>query len=616
MMGRRKIATTTTALAAVVALAVIAIVAVAPAGAQDDSSNGGKHTLKIGWAQNPHTLNPFVGLDEESFTVWALNWDLLVNFSPKDLTPAPGIAESWDVSDDEKTVTFHLVQNATWSDGVPITSKDVKYSLEVLGGEGALFTSYTDNITSITTPDDHTVVIKTSKPDARIVGGLFIYTLPQHIWGKVPVSELTGSYQPQLPLVGSGPFIVTQFDPGKLLTMERNPDFRGPAPEFDKIQFVTYGNEDAVERALQLGEVDLVAEVQPTTFDRVGEQPDIETLRSPSPSFTELAFNLCSEKNCPDAEFNPAVQDRTVRQAIAYAVDRERINTISSRDTSFVAHGLLPEFYKSFYEVPEQDYPLDVDRANQMLDDAGWESHGDGPRTKGDETLSFDVYVRSESRADTQAAQLIAEEAKAIGVEFKVQVVSTDKLTELTVRKVDGKPAPDFDTFVWGWGGDPYDPSFLLGLVTTGEIGNSSDSFYSNPEYDKLFEQQSTVFDTARRKEIIQRMVAITQRDLPYLVLTYDPVLQAYRTDRVGNVTPVCPEGDDGGIFCDQISYEPVLTLTPGVTSSDDSGGGGGVVLVIVGVLVIAAIAFFGIRARRRGGGGGGRDGGALELED
>src|SRR5215470_16900718 len=148
-MGLRRIATTKRALTAVVALAVIAIVAVAPAGAQDQSSSGGEHTLKIGWSQNPHTLNPFVGLDEESYTVWAINWDLLVNFDPKDLTPAPGIAQSWDVSDDEKTVTFHLVQNATWSDGVPITSKDVKYSLAVLGGNGALFTSYTDNITSI-----------------------------------------------------------------------------------------------------------------------------------------------------------------------------------------------------------------------------------------------------------------------------------------------------------------------------------------------------------------------------------------------------------------------------------------------------------------------------------
>ncbi len=84
----------------------------------------------------------------------------------------------------------------------------------MLGDNGVLFTSYTDNVTSIETPDPETVVIKTSKPDARIVGGLFIYILPKHIWGKVPVKELTGSYQPDLPLVGSGPYTVTEFERG------------------------------------------------------------------------------------------------------------------------------------------------------------------------------------------------------------------------------------------------------------------------------------------------------------------------------------------------------------------------------------------------------------------
>ena len=141
-------------------------------------------------------------------------------------------------------------------------------------------------------------------------------------------------------------------------------------------------------------------------------------------------------------------------------------------------------------------------------------------------------------------------------------MVSTDKLYDLTVRKVDGKPAPDFDTFIWGWGGDPYDPSFLLSVLTTDEIGGSSDSFYSNPEYDRLFDEQAGEFDTEARKEVIQRMVAITQRDLPYLVLTEDPNLEAYRTDRIANVEPVCPEGD-GDVFCDQTSYEPLLTLAP-----------------------------------------------------
>ena len=123
---------------------------------------------------------------------------------------------------------------------------------------------------------------------------------------------------------------------------------------------------------------------------------------------------------------------------------------------------------------------------------------------------------------------------------------------------MDGKPAPDFDTFIWGWGGDPYDPSFLLSILTTGEIGGSSDSFFSNAEYDKLYKEQLGVFDTDARREIIQRMVAITQDELPYLVLTEDPVLQAYRTDRIESIAPICP-AETGDLFCDSVSPLGVL---------------------------------------------------------
>ncbi len=104
--------------------------------------------LRIGWAQDPKNLNPFVGVNEEEFTIWAINWELLINCDPKDLTPAPGIAESWDVSEDGKTITFNLVKGAKWSDGEPITSADVKFSLETLGEDALLFTGYTSNVTA------------------------------------------------------------------------------------------------------------------------------------------------------------------------------------------------------------------------------------------------------------------------------------------------------------------------------------------------------------------------------------------------------------------------------------------------------------------------------------
>lgn len=604
-MRLRRAWTMTGFLAATVALAV----AVGSPAAAEDSQQA-KSILKIGWAQNPATINPYVGQDEEAFSIWAINWDLLVNFSPKDLSPTPGIAQSWDVSPDKKTVTFHLVPDAKWSDGKPITSADVKYSLEVLGGHGDLFTGYTDNITKIETPNASTVVIHTNRPDARIVGGLFIYILPKHVWGKVPVSDLRASYDPKIPLVGSGPFIVTDFQPNRITTMEKNPNFRGPAPKFDQIQFIRYGNQDAAERALQVGEVDMVPEVSAAGFARIGEQPNIDTFKASSPAYTQMAFNSCPPKTCPDAQYNPAIQDPAVRQATAYAIDRERINQIAARDTSFEAHGILPPFYKSFYQVPADDYPYDPEKAKQILDAAGWQDSGDSPRTKGNEELKFNLYVRSESPYNIQAAKLVAEQAKAVGIEYDVQVVSTDKLYEIYGREVNGKPAPEYDTFIWGWGGDPYDPSFLLSVLTTGEIGGQSDSFFSNPTYDRLFKQQAGLFDVAERKGIIQRMVAITQHDLPYLVLTYDPNLEAYRTDRVADVKPVCPEDSTGDMMCDQISYAPMLTIAPGSSSGESGGGGSGVVIAVIAVVVVGAAAFFVIRSRRR------RRGEPVELEE
>jgi peptide/nickel transport system substrate-binding protein len=587
---------------ALVALAAtLSLVAVAPASAQE----GGKTALKLGWAQDPQTLNPYVDQDEEDFRVWSLNYDLLVDFSPKDLGPTPGIAKSWTISPDKKTVTFKLFPGHKWSDGQPITSKDVKYSLDTFAPNSLLFGSYVENVSSIDTPDEETVVIHTKRPDARIVGGLFVYILPEHIWGKIPVKKLKTSYHPTLPLVGSGPYIVTEFQHGRIVRMTRNPNFTGKKPGFDEVQWIKYGNSDAVDRALQLGEIDVIPEVEQSSFARLGKTKDIKAISAPSPSFTQLSFNLCPRKICPDAKYNPAVQDVTVRQAIAYAIDRDRINKIGARSTAFVGHGLLPDFYKSFYTQPAQDYPLDVAKANQMLDAAGWKKGSDGIRAKGGQKLSFDLFVRSESRQNIQYARLVREMTKPIGVDFKVQIVSVDKLTEITTRQVKGKMAPDFDTFIWGWGGDPYDPGLLLNLLTTKAIGGSSDSFYSNPEYDKLYDQQTGEFDVNARKAVVQKMIALSQRDLPYIVLTVDPTLQAYRSDKLAGVQKQCPE-PSGDITCDQVGYAAIAAMHPptaaaggGGGSSDSGSNGLMIVLIIVAALIVIGAVVVIVRRRR-----------------
>jgi peptide/nickel transport system substrate-binding protein len=598
-------------LVAVLAALLFAAVPAAAARAQDGN------VLRIGWEQDPQTLSPFTDQDEESYRIWAINYDLLVNFSPDNLAPAPGIAESWDVSDDKKTVTFTLGEGLRWSDGEPLTSKDVKYSLDTLGRHGLLFSSYTENIASVQAPDATTVVVRMRRPDTRIIGGMFVYIIPEHIWGRQTVKQLTGSYRPEAPIVGSGPYVVTEFDSNRIVRMERNPNFRGEPGKFEEIHWIKYGSADAVERALTLGEVDLIPEVDAATFARLDEHPEIEAVNSPSPSFTQLSFNMCPREICPDARFNPAVQDRVVRQAIGFAVDRERINQIASRGTAFPGHGLLPSYYKDFYTEPEGDldYPFDPDRAREMLEAAGWVEGEGGVREKGDQRLSFDLFVRSESQENIQAARLVKELTADVGVEFKVQVVSVDRLTELTVREVDGKMAPDFDTFIWGWGGDPYDPGILLNLLTTNAIGGSSDSFYANPEYDRLYQQQSGEFDVAARKEIVRQMIEVSQRDLPYLVLTVDPILQAYRTDRVGGVEQSCPK-PDGDILCDQVSYAPFLSMEPVTAeaaastsgSDEDEGSSGLLYVLIAAALVVVGLGVLMVLRRRR------RDREAIEV--
>ena len=132
---------------------------------------------------------------------------------------------------------------------------------------------------------------------------------------------------------------------------------------------------------------------------------------------------------------------------------------------------------------------------------------------------------------------------KTIGVDFKVQVVSVDKLTEITTRKKNGKLAPDFDTFIWGWGGDPYDPSVLLKPADHERDRRLVGLVLLQPRVRPAVRRSRPASSTpARARRSIQQMIALTQRDLPYLVLTYDPILQAYRTDRLANVEPVVPE--------------------------------------------------------------------------
>ena len=458
--------------------------------------------LKLGWAQDPKTLNPFVGQDEEDFTVWAINWDLLVNFSPKDLTPAPGIAE--ELGRLRRQEDGHLPPRSRARSGPTASRSPPRTSStrsSCSAATASLFTSYTSNVTSIDTPDDR------DGRDPHQAARRADRRRPVHLH---PARAHLGQGAAQ----GAHRLLPADAAARRQRAVRRHrlparpdhhdgaqPELPRAEPEFDEIQFIKYGNQDAVERALQLGEIDLVPEVEAAELRAArhagGHRDEPQPHRPPSRSSPSTSARSRTARTRSSTRRS---RTATVRQAIAYAVDRER----DQRDR--VARHLVrrpraparPTTRRST-SSPSRTTRSTPTRPTRCSTTPAGSTSGDGVREKGGEKLSFDLYVRSESPSNIQAAKLIAEMTKDIGVEFKVQVVSTDKLYDLTTRKIDGKPAPDFDTFIWGWGGDPYDPSFLLSILTTGEIGGSSDSFYSNPEYDQLYQaSRPATFDTAR----------------------------------------------------------------------------------------------------------------------
>ena len=181
-----------------------------------------------------------------------------------------------------------------------------------------------------------------------------------------------------------------------------------------------------------------------------------------------------------------------------------------------------------------------------------------------------------------------------------------DKLTEITTREVNGKMAPDFDTFIWGWGGDPYDPGLLLNLITTKAIGGPRTRSTRTPSTtaSTTSSRASSTRPSARRSS--SQMIALAQRDLPYIVLTVDPTLQAYRTDKLSSVKRGLPGARRRhhvrpGRLRDVRWRWGRRRRRGGGGGSDDGGSGLTIVLIVVAALVVLGVVVVLLRRRRAG---------------
>lgn len=491
-------------------------------------------TVRIGWAGSPDTLNPGVAVLSEAYTIFELVYDSMYQLN-LDGTYSLELAKSVDVSDDGKVWTYTLWDNAVWHDGEPVTANDVAFSYNFYKNnpDFPFLPVYTDYFDTIEATDEHTVVITLTEPIPNMESQLiFLYILPEHIWADYAGSG--ADFQNEA-MIGSGPFKLVEYAQNEFVHLAATGEHYLYQPHVDEIVFQTFGNQDALVQALRTGQVDMITEMPATAVPALRNAENVAVVTGPplNPSVTDIILNVTEPDNCPEGDGvcsgHPALRDRNVRLAMAYATDKQQIIDVVLLGLGAPGLTLIPNSLGVWYNDTLEDYPFDIAQANQILDDAGYvDVNGDGVREMpdGSNSLNFRLNWPGDSTVAPRMAELLNASWSQIGIGTELQALDADTLTSVCC------PAFDYDVIIWGWGSDP-DPAFLLSVMTTDEIPTgTSESGYSNPTYDELYREQATELDPERRREIVWEMQRIVHEDLPYIIPFYSLAVQAYRTDR------------------------------------------------------------------------------------
>jgi peptide/nickel transport system substrate-binding protein len=592
-------------LAAVMTAAVLALPALTAASSAPPAQPH-LRTLTVGLTQDVDSLNPFVGILSASYEIYQLAYDTLTEYGAKDFSPRPGLASSWSTSKDGRTWTYKIRSGVKWSDGVPLTARDVAYTFNrVMHGsfEQTNYGSYVANIASVTAPNDTTVVMRTKTPSPQMLH-LLVYILPEHIWKNVSEKQV-GTYK-NVPMVGSGPFVFDKRQTGQFTRMRANPHYWGGAPHVDQVVFRIFNDDDALTQALRKGEIDFADSLEGNLYRSLAGAPNITRVPAIYSGFDEIGMNTgaATSDGTPIGNGNPVLKDKRIRQAIAWAIDRKTLVRRVLNGYGSVGSTIIPPIYSAMhYEPPPGEaYTYDPAKANQILDQAGYRKDASGIRVdpKTGKEIALRLFARSDSQSSRQSCQFVQNWLHDIGFRVTVKVVSEDSLTEIIGNG-------EYDLFEWGWVVEP-DPDYQLSTMTCGQRSTKSgksytpglsDSFYCNPAFDALYNKQKTQIDPAQRAQTVKAAEKILYDDAPYALTYYYDDLEAYRSDRFGNWTPQ-PQGKGALLFqygtYSYLSIKPVSDIKP---ASSSSSSGSVLPWVGVGVLVVL-VAGGGVALTRR----------------
>jgi peptide/nickel transport system substrate-binding protein len=593
--------------------------------------------LKIGTDQKLETLNPWHSVTVADYEIFQLQYELLVSFDIN-LGPAPGFADRWESSADAMTHTFHIREGMKWSDGEPATCEDARWTwqfvLDVVASEtGYVGSGYLEpyltnaGLKTVTCSDANTLVATTEFPTTLLTQA-YVPILPKHIWSKytqeqIGDAEAEGFFVNEPVVVGLGPYVAVEWEPGQFIRMARNENYWGTPGAADEIIFQTFAGSDTMVQALKAGEVDYIRGISPDLWEGLAGEPDVATVEGFSNGYSYLSFNTKGNSEGFNGSTS-ALSDVAFRDALGYAIDFDKLV-----DATLAGHGIagdsqVPPYHAKWYVKPENRRTFDLAEANSRLDAAGYTRNADGNRVDKDgKVINLRLTWPDSEEEMATNAQFIQGWLKEVGIGVDAYVTEEGKLlSDLVGPGLDG--TADWDFYMWGWVGDP-DPMSLLSFFTSFQIDNLNDSFYANERYDELFGLQQRAVDEAERFNHIKEMQEIFYRDAPYHVMYYDNVLDAYRTDKFAGWTNQPPEGGTpifgygypgymALIDAASVTPEPTAAPTeapstapgeptpaPSADGGATSGGDNSLILLLAVVAVVLVVVIGLVVARQRG---------------
>lgn len=539
------------------------------------------NSMRIGVTVEIDSLSPMISYSQIGYEVFSLIYDSLVTID-ENLEPVPNLAKSWEVNDDGKEWVFKLEEGVKWHDREPFTSQDVKFTYELLlDNPLGMYAGYLGGITEIECPDDYTVVIKTENPKANMLLNS-APILPEHIWKDVAVEELE-TWANEMP-IGTGPFGFVEFNPGQFLKLDSNENYFKGEPPIEELIFVLYANSDTMAQSIKIGEIDAATNFNTSQLSSLKDEKNIEAISAVSLGFTEISFNAWKD---PSSKANPLLKDFSIRKAIELTINKQQILDLVYDGQGTVGTTLVPP--EGFYHYEPSGDELrsyNIEKAKELLETAGYtDLNGDGVREDKDgKALEFTFTLRADNSEEVKAGQMISGSAAQAGIKLNIETVDDGVL-------IDKIYSGDFDMFIWGWGAD-LDPTTILNVMTTDQIGSMSDSNYSNKKYDELFLKQQTLMDPDERQAVVWEMQKILYEEAPYIILFYDNNLQAVNTQKWTGWRRI---PDTGGFFFNLTNYnylnvQPVANTnvsSPDQTSEEKGDTNNTMLYVVGGIVVI-----------------------------